>query len=277
MESGNDFRRGQDETRDDLIRESVASQRRVDWYAGCSVHAAAMVQSCMANIDPHLLKLTFVRVPSGSFRMGGSDDDKFVTTVELPAHEVNVRAFELAAHPVTRGQWNAATGETVAGNCDLPMTLVSFVEAASFAAKIGARLPTEAECEYACRAGSTTVFPHGSDLAACDANFLYDESGEAIGSGMLLEVGHFAANAFGLHDMLGNVCEWTVDHWHPNYQNAPSDGSAWIDDGKMNRRVIRGGAWDHLPRLLRASWRDWAPETARWDNLGFRLARDISQ
>jgi formylglycine-generating enzyme required for sulfatase activity len=207
--------------------------------------------------------------------MGGSDDDKFAGSVELPRHEVEVASFEMSIHPVTIGQLNDLSDDPESGASGYPVTRIDFHDASAFAEKHGARLPSEAEWEYACRAGSSSVFHHGSNLQPHDANFLYDESGQAVGPGEPTPVGSYPPNAFGLCDMLGNVCEWTADVWHPNYQLAPVDGSAWLGGGKQGCRVIRGGAWDHLPRLLRASWRDWAPESARWDNLGFRLARDI--
>ena len=219
--------------------------------------------------------ICFVAIPAGKFLMGGVGEDKFVTAVELPVHEVGLRAFELSLHPVTRRQWGVANSGEI-GGADLPMTSVSFPEAEDFAKRMDARLPTEAEWEYACRAGSMTLFPTGPSLLPEDANFFYDEGGDPVGEGTLTPVGKHRPNAFGLYDMIGNVCEWTADLWHPNYQNAPCDGSAWIESGQQGRRVIRGGAWDQLPRTLRASWRDWAPESTRWDNLGFRLARDLS-
>lgn len=218
--------------------------------------------------------IRFAAIPSGTFLMGGVVEDKFVSAVELPVHEVKIRAFELSLHPVTRGQW-AAMSHGEMDEPDLPMTGVSFTEAEAFAKLWCARLPTEAEWEYACRSGSTGLFPHGHSISPDEANFLYDEGGEAVGHGALSPIGSHPPNALGLHDMIGNVCEWTSDLWHPNYQNAPIDGSSWIDRGKAESRVIRGGAWDQLPRTLRSSWRDWAPESARWDNLGFRLARDL--
>jgi formylglycine-generating enzyme required for sulfatase activity len=221
------------------------------------------------------IQMRYLTIPAGVFRMGGSVEDKFVTAVELPAREVEVAAFALAVHPVTIGQWNAVTGSDIDGDPDLPKTGVSYHEAIGFAARAGARLPSEAEWEYACRAGAATVFPQGRNLMPGDSNFLYDECGEVVGSGRPSPVGNHPPNAFGLHDMTGNVCEWTADLWHSSYQNAPCDGSAWLEGGHPGRRVIRGGAWDHMPRLLRASWRDWAVESSRWDNLGFRLARNI--
>lgn len=235
--------------------------------------------------EKQLVGLTIV--PAGSFLMGGIAEDKFVSSVELPQHEVTLHdSFALGTAPVTRHEWHAVMGSLPDGGPagldeDCPVVNVSFPEVMVYLRKLSAtsgesyRLPTEAEWEYACRAGSTTVFSHGSKLGVDEANFLYDELGMEIGTGRLTPVGRYPANAFGLVDLLGNTCEWTVDAWHPDYQNAPTDGSVWIDGGKPGCRTIRGGAWDHLPRILRASWRDWAPEHARWDNLGFRVALSL--
>ena len=226
-------------------------------------------------------------VPAGTFLMGGIDEDKFVSSVELPQHRVTLEhAFALGTAPVTRHEWQMLMGAQPGSGRDelgddYPVVNVTFPEVMAYLHELSStsgesyRLPTEAEWEYACRAGSTTVFSHGSQLSVDAANFLYDELGVEIGTGRLTPVGKYPANAFGLVDLLGNTCEWTADAWHPNYQNSPIDGSAWIDGGKHACRAIRGGAWDHLPRILRASWRDWAPEHARWDNLGFRVARSL--
>lgn len=218
-------------------------------------------------------------IPAGPFLMGGVPDDKFVSSVELPRHEVRLASFALGLAPITRGEWH---GDSSVENPALPITGVSMAEVENFLERLGMqdgksyRLPSEAEWEYACRAGCVgTVFPKGSSLAAADANFLYDESGVQVGSGAPTPPGRFPANGHGLFDMLGNVCEWTADAWHPSFIGAPADGSAWLNGGKPSCRVIRGGGWDHLPRVLRASWRDWAPENARWDNLGFRIALTV--
>ncbi len=213
--------------------------------------------------------------------MGGIPDDKFVSAVELPRHEVRIpKPFAMGAFPVTCREWAEITGE-VFSNSDCPVAGVDFPAVQEYLATLSDstgkpfRLPSEAEWEYACRAGTDSVFPHSNHLQHDQANFLYDESGTPIGHGGTTPVGSYPANAFGLHDMLGNVCEWTADTWHPDFSGAPTDGSPWLLDGKPGCRVIRGGAWDHLPRVLRASWRDWAPENARWDNLGFRVTLTI--
>lgn len=196
-----------------------------------------------------------IHVPAGKFVMGCVPDDKFANRHELPRVEVEVAAFELAAHPV------ADAGL-------LPMVNVSWDEAAAYCAGLGDgfRLPTEAEWEYACRAGTTTPFPSGDLPDPGEVNFLYDEHGRRVGPGQLLPVGWGKANAFGLHDMLGNVCEWVADSWRLDHVSSAAD---------ENLKTIRGGAWDYLPRLLRASWRDFAPASTRRDNLGFRVARDL--
>ena len=85
-------------------------------------------------------------------------------------------------------------------------------------------------------------------------------------------VGSYPANPFGLYDLHGNVCEWVADAWHPDYRDAPADGCTWNTPGNSQYRVIRGGAWDYLPRLLRSAWRDWRPADFRADNIGFRIA-----
>lgn len=225
-----------------------------------------------------------VIIPEGSFLMGGIADDKFVSSVELPQHRVTLgNAFALAKAPVTRRDWHLLMGSLPPSDLDnldeaCPVVNVTFPEVMAYLRELSDtfgrtyRLPSESEWEYACRAGSESVFPQGASLAPQDANFLYDEQGCEIGAGHIIPSGYYPANAFGLFDLLGNVCEWTGDTWHPNYEGAPDDGSAWMQAGKNTFRTIRGGAWDHLPRVLRASWRDWAPEQARWDNLGFRVA-----
>ncbi|NJR41305.1 MAG: formylglycine-generating enzyme family protein [Akkermansiaceae bacterium] len=223
-----------------------------------------------------------VALAGGRYLMGGIPDDKFVSAVEQPQHPVVIRPFAIGSAPVTRREWEFLMGgSSLSGHDDFPMVNIAFPDVIEFLGRLSEatsrsyRLPSEAEWEYACRAGSNTVFPVGNDLQSKDANFLYDERGHSIGIGRLTAVRSFPANAFGLFDLLGNVCEWTADRWHPGYHSAPADGGPWLQGGKLGHRTIRGGAWDHLPRILRPSWRDWAPESARWDNLGFRVACDL--
>jgi formylglycine-generating enzyme required for sulfatase activity len=225
-----------------------------------------------------------VRLAPGAYLMGGAADDKFVTDTERPAHRVTFRrAFALGRGPVTVGEYRAfAPGHAPGEDPAWPVVNVSWDEACAYCAWLRAaaadpvRLPTEAEWEYACRAGSASPFAVGDELGLGAANFLYSENGERVGPGGRTPVGHYPANAFGLHDLHGNVCEWVEDAWHPGYAGAPEDGSAWSESGTTDRRVIRGGAWDYLPRLLRSAWRDSLPRARRRDNVGFRLALSLA-
>jgi len=221
-----------------------------------------------------------VRIPPGTFQMGGTADDKFVTDTERPAHPVVIaRGFALGRCPVTVAEYRAyAPGHAPEEDPSWPVVSVSWDDARAYCAWLGAappgpyRLPTEAEWEYACRAGGRGPFAGGDELSPGEANFLYSEEGRRVGPGRRTPVGSYPANAFGLHDLQGNVGEWVEDAWHPAYGGAPADGSAWGATGDEDRRVIRGGAWDYLPRLLRSAWRDCLPRSHRRDNLGFRLA-----
>lgn len=225
-------------------------------------------------ITPHLVAL-----PAGEFIMGENADDKFANDTERPAHRVKFTApFALGKFPVTVGEFRRFRPEHAPGEpAALPVVGVSWHDATGYCdwltARSGCRfrLPSEAEWEFACRAGSRAPFAGGDEITCAAANFLYDETGRRIGVGARTRVGRYPANAFGLHDLHGNVCEWVADTWQQNYSGAPADGGAWAQAGE-ERRVIRGGAWDYLPRLLRSSWRDWRPAAYGADNLGFRVA-----
>lgn len=210
--------------------------------------------------------------------MGESPNDRFANRTERPAHSVRISTFAMGREPVTVGEMRAFRADFAADDAvDLPAVNVSWEDAAEFCRNISHRtgrtfrLPSEAEWEYACRAGTRTIFGMGDAIEPTMANYLYDESGARVGPGRRTPAGTFPANAFGLHDMHGNVCEWVGDVWHDDYEFAPDDGSAWTR-GDGGRRVLRGGAWDYLPRLLRAAWRDSLPPNTRRDNVGFRVA-----
>ena len=218
-----------------------------------------------ADFAPWMMTL-----PGGEFTMGASEDDKFANDTERPAHAVALAAFAIGRAPVTVGEFRSfSPGYAPSEDSAWPVTEVSWAEAVDYCAWLSRearraiRLPIEAEWEYACRAGTCTPFSNGPELTTADANFLYRENGERIGPGMRTRIGAYPANAFGLHDLHGNVCEWVADPWRPNHAGGPGD---------LTRRVIRGGGWDYLPRLLRSAWRDGLPIETRRDNLGFRVA-----
>ncbi|MEM7600449.1 MAG: SUMF1/EgtB/PvdO family nonheme iron enzyme [Verrucomicrobiota bacterium] len=216
-----------------------------------------------------------ISVPAGRSVRGGGSDDRFSNTTELPRGEIVIdKPFQMSIHPVTIGDWLAYRLDSDRASLDerLPVTRVSWWDACHYCTWLSRetgekwRLPNEDEWEYACRAGTETPFSTGHDLNPEEANFLYSEHGGRVGVGRLQPVGSYPPNAFGLHDMHGNVSEWTADHWRPSYEDdAPIDETL---------RVVRSGGWDLLPRLLRSSRRDCLPPDTRRDELGFRIVLD---
>ncbi|MGZ0018029.1 formylglycine-generating enzyme family protein [Nitrosomonas sp. wSCUT-2] len=177
---------------------------------------------------------------------------------------------------------------------DHPVVCVSWDDAQAYVKwlshRTGAvyRLPTEAEWEYAVRAGTTTARYYQDDRQCDYANGAGQETKSTIGSDWVLaacadshvytaQVASYGENQFGLFDMLGNVWEWTQDCWHGNYNNAPGDGSAWLEksSGECNRRVVRGGSWNGNPRNVRSADRNWSDTDVAFSSLGFRIARDF--
>jgi formylglycine-generating enzyme required for sulfatase activity len=197
-----------------------------------------------------MAELEMVAIPAGRFRMGSVEGDQFATAEEGPPRMLEVGGFLISRHPVAEDE------------SALPRVNVSWDEAQAYCRNLGDgyRLPSEVEWEYACRAGSATSFTTIDEPDPSKVNYLYDEQGSRIGIGRRLPNGWGKPNAFGLHDMLGNVCEWVNDCWQ---------------HGHPDMKVIRGGAWDYMPRLVRPSWRDFAMRSTRRDNLGFRVCRDL--
>jgi formylglycine-generating enzyme required for sulfatase activity len=203
---------------------------------------------------------------------------------------------------VTQAQW-AAVAKLEKVNIDLqpdpanfkgkdrPVEQISWWEAVEFCDRLSRktgkayRLPSEAEWEYACRAGSTTPFHFGETISTDLANYRgqdWEFQGKIYpgkyGNGNLGEfreqtttVGSFPPNAFGLHDMHGNVWEWCADHWHETYDLAPKDGSTWIEGGNSDLRLLRGGSWGHIPLSCRSASRYSYDPTGCVSNFGFRV------
>ncbi len=219
-----------------------------------------------------------IDIPPGWFTMGENPGDKFASQVERPAHEVSIPpGLSFSVAPVTVGEFRRFRADFLPDDdAELPAVYASWVDAAEYCAwlslKTGRpyRLPSESEWEFACRAGSIAAFTFGDELTPVMANYLYTEQGARVGQGKRTPAGAYPPNVFGLHDVHGNVCEWVADVWHPGYAGAPAEGSAW--NGGTELRVIRGGAWDYQPRLLRCSHRDSLPRHCRRDNVGFRIA-----
>ena len=197
----------------------------------------------------------------------GSDKDY---SYEKPVHEVTISySFYMGKYEVTQAQWRALMGAnpSEAVGDELPVERVKWSAAQEFLRRLNAkndgyiyRLPSEAEWEYACRAGTTSAFAFGPSLSSSLANF---DGGQPYGGapqGMNREkttpVGSFSPNAWGLYDMHGNVFEWCEDRYHDSYEGAPSDGSPWTRGGVSEWRVLRGGSFFDDARALRSASRE---------------------
>jgi formylglycine-generating enzyme required for sulfatase activity len=230
-----------------------------------------------------------VVLPSGSFLIGSSDpgpdpfsNEKpkaFGTKDEKPQYRVQILSFAIGKYEVTQEQWYAVMGSNPSDNKGrtLPVEQVSWDEIQQFIAKLNQktgqkyRLPSEAEWEYAARAGTTSEWSHGNDESNLGNYAWYDRNS----GGKTRSVGQKLPNAFGLFDMHGNVWEWTQDCWHETYAGAPADGSAWTTGCSGNYRVLRGGSWYGYPADLRSAIRFRFIPVNRLFYIGFRLARAL--
>jgi len=265
--------------------------------------------------------IEMVWIPPGTFTMGPTDAEVQAAydnakcyhaapllewfTREKPRHQVKIREdFFMARNEVTQGQWLAVMSTTVQQQRDktnsyemwgegdqYPMYYINWNEVQEFIERLNQmsdgyryRLPTEAEWEYACRAGTTTAFAFGDSLNSDQANFngkcLYGGVGTGVNRGQTTPVGSFQPNAWGLYDMHGNVWEWCQDWYHDSYNGAPTDGSAWLSGGEQKDtncrqpedcRVLRGGAWSHEAYDLRSAARGGRHPGDRGKSYGFRV------
>jgi len=253
-----------------------------------------------------------VPIPAGEFLMGSPDDEPGRWDDEGRQHRVRLAPFSLARTPITQAQWRqVAQWQPAPGDSPWereldpdpsffkgglpvdnrrpeddrrPVERVSWFDAQEFCRRLSQRtgrtytLPSESQWEYACRAGTTTPYAFGTTLGQWQAN---------VASSGTTEVGSFPANAWGLHDMHGNVWEWCLDHWHHGYEEAPADGSPWlstkeqqdqsttkaVNDGTddLEGRLLRGGSWNFGPRYCRSACRiNFGPDLAFF-NVGFRV------
>ncbi len=198
---------------------------------------------------------------------------------EGPRHKITIaNEFYMSKYPVTQSQWEAVMGNnpsTFDRNPNHPVETVSWDDCQQFLEKINGmgmgkfRLPSEAEWEYACRAGTKTRFYWGDDL---DEKEIRDYAWYWMNIPVQThEVGKKIPNAFGLCDMSGNVWEWCEDDWHDNYKGAPTDGSVWIEKPRGSSRVFRGGSWNYFPGGCRSALRFRDRPGIRISNLGFRV------
>ena len=228
------------------------------------------------------ITLEMAVIPEGTFLMGSSPNEEYSFDDEYPQHQVTVPPFFMGKYPITQAQWKEVASRTdlkVKQDLDLnpahfkdrpdsdrrPVEQVNWYDAVEFCARLSKltgreyRLPSEAEWEYACRAGTTTPFYFGEtitgELANYDASNTYAEEAKGEFRQQTTPVGQFPPNAFGLYDMHGNVWEWCADTWHDNYDRAPRDGSVWIKNGDDNCSPLRGGSWFRYPHFCRSAYR----------------------
>ena len=259
-------------------------------------------KSAAAPVNTHTgIETEMVFIPAGEFMMGAGANDKEANSDEQPTHKVRIAGFKLGKYPVTQAQFAVfaeATGHEGKGawcwdgsewkinpeaswrnpgfaqSGNDPVTCVSYDDALAYIAWLNQtsgknyRLTSEAEWEYACRAGTTSQHYWGEGDAK-DYAWFADNSGDKTHP-----VGQKKPNAFGLYDMSGNVWEWVQDNWHENYQGAPDNGSAWETAGADAPRVVRGGSWYSPLHNLRSAQRNGSNPVNRNNSLGFRLAQD---
>jgi formylglycine-generating enzyme required for sulfatase activity len=268
------------------------------------------------------LALTLLWIPPGRFWMGSPETEPERRDLEGPQHLVQLQGFFMSQTPITQAQWRQVAGwkerpgeqwgrelktnpsrfqsnegqgekkvrllEGESNTDNRPVEQVSWLDAIEFCHRLSKRtgraytLPSEAQWEYACRAGTTTPFHFGDtispELANYDGNYAYADGPKGIYCEQTTPVGMFPANAWGLHDMHGNVWEWCLNEWHEGYEGAPTDGRAWVDgtEGDKSKetkktRLLRGGSWNDCPRYCRSAYRNHARPVDAFYLVGFRV------
>ena len=240
------------------------------------------------------LAIQMILVPGGVFEMGSLEDESGRNEDEGPQHKVEVASFFIGRYPVTQTQWRFVAGlpqvkvsldpdPSYFKGSDRPVEQITWYEAEEFCKRMAQhtgrpyRLPSEAEWEYACRAGTKTPFSFGktitTDLVNYNGHYIYDEGSKGKYREETTPVGEFPANAYGLQDMHGNVFEWCVDRWHyASYEEDWVNGSVGQSDTNIRvTRVIRGGYWGVAPAWCRSAFRFNCYPGDRGMGLGFRV------
>lgn len=252
----------------------------------CRKQASYFVENLGGGVE-----LEMIAIPAGNFLMGSSEQIN-ASSSEFPQHPVSVNSFFMGKYPITQKQWKAVAclpqiTRPLVVDCSkfkgdsYPVEQVCWEDAVEFCNRLSKktgyyyRLPSEAEWEYACCAGTTTLFHFGDIITPELANYKNDEkpkSSREVFHNQTTPVDNFKfANAFGLYDMQGNVWEWCMDHWHDSYRKAPNDGTAWLKAKDSQFRVIRGGSWADVPGNCRSASRRNARIHEQGNYLGFRV------
>jgi len=257
------------------------------------------------------IKLNMILIPNGRFIMGAPVHEEQSLDRERPQHQVTISSFLIGQYPITQAQWRqVASIPQVSREMnpdpsrfkggDRPVEGITWDHAIEFCERLSQhtnrpyRLPTEAEWEYACRAGTMTPFHFGETISTDLANYQgtdweykgktypgnYGRGSKGIYREETTPVGSFkVANRFGLYDMHGNVWEWCGDEWHENYEDAPTDGTAWTDknDENSSKRVLRGGSWVGYPNACRSAFRTRIEPDGYYHDVGLRVACSASK
>jgi len=271
-------------------------KKRINVLAGHSIslyvelsHQSSPISAQQAITNN--IGMNFVLIPAGQFIMGSPPYEPRRFDAENQ-HEVRIsKPFYLQTTEVSQGQWKKVMGDNPSyfKDCgdECPVENVSWNDAQKFIIKLNQmegtnryRLPSEAEWEYACRAETTTAFVTGDCISTDQANYNGNYPGKNCPKGRYpgktVRVGSFDPNAWGVHDMHGNVWEWVEDDWHDDYKGAPDDGRAWIGESRSDGRVFRGGSWFSSARGCRSARRGSFPPGSHYSDLGFRLARSVT-
>ena len=224
--------------------------------------------------------IEFVLVPPGEFEMGSPSKEGVKFPNEYPTHKITIKqSFYMGKSSVTQKQWKKIMGKNPAHfkGEDRPVEMVSWIEVQKFVKKLNEkehtdkyRLPSEAEWEYACRAGTQTKYSFGDDESKLNEYAWYAENS----GGQTHPIAQKKPNPWGLYDMHGNVWEWVQDNWHENYNRSPSDGSAW-ETKEDSHQVSRGGSWYCNANLCRSASRFRRDPENHISNLGFRLLKEL--
>ncbi|MCA2624075.1 MAG: SUMF1/EgtB/PvdO family nonheme iron enzyme [Microcystis sp. M20BS1] len=268
---------------DEEIELETAIQRinnhvieRVGNFSTSVVGDSPIPQTSFTENLPNGITLEMVNLPAGEFLMGSPDSDSDAQSREKPQHQVQVNSFAIGKYPVTQAQYEAVMGTNPShfkNNPQNPVEQVNWNDAQAFCRKLSQitgktyRLPTEAEWEYACRAGTTTRYYFGDDANQLGDYAWYDGNSQD----KTHPVGQKKPNAWGLYDMSGNVWEWCEDNWHDNSKNAPKDGSAWLIKDNYSQ-ILRGGSWFLNPDYCRSAYRKYDYRRDDLSNcFGFRV------
>jgi len=240
-----------------------------------------------SNIRTNNFGMDLIWISPGSFMMGSPYSEPNRALDEGPQRVVTIsEGFWMGKYEVTQGQYEEVMGTNPSHfkTCgkDCPVETVSWNDAKEFIKRLNDRndgfvyaLPTEAEWEYAARAGTTTAFAFGDSLSSTEANFNgkypFGNASEGPNLKSATKVGSYKPNEWGLHDMHGNVWEWVEDIYQNSYRELPMDGSANTTTGDRSLRVLRGGSWLGIGNLTRSAYRNWSYPTLRLSNIGFRV------